>query len=137
MADKPVYEVEGGRQLRQTLKQADEQLADLKRAHAEAAQIAAEASAQLAPRRSGKLAATIRSSGTKTAGIIRAGRKSVPYAAPIHWGWNTRPSARRGWRGGTIDANPFLSTGAKDSEGRWIRVYERHVAEALEKVKGA
>lgn len=133
----PVYEVKGGRELRRTLKQADETLEDLKRAHAEAAQIAARASASLAPKRTGRLADTIRSSGTKTAGIIRAGRKAVPYAAPIHWGWGTRPNRSKRWRGGPIQANPFLSRGAQDSEGRWIRVYENHIAMALEKVKGA
>ena len=136
MSNGPLYEVQGGRELRATLRQADEKLQDLKNAHAEAAAIAARASADLAPRRSGKLAESIRSSGTKTAAIIRAGFKSVPYAAPIHWGWGTRPNRAKKWRGGPIAANPFLSQGAQDSEGRWIRVYENHVAQALEKVKG-
>lgn len=134
MAQKPVVEVLGGRELRSTLRQADASLQDLKDAHAAAASIAARASAALAPVRTGRLRDTIRSSGTKTAGIIRAGFKSVPYAGPIHWGWYTRP--RGNWRGGPIQANPFLSDGAKDSEGRWIRIYEHHVAAAIEKVKG-
>lgn len=137
MSQKPVYEVEGGRELRRTLRQADEKLQDLKRVHAEAAEIAARASAALAPRRTGRLADTIRSSGTTTAGIVRAGFKSVPYAGPIHWGWGTRPNSRKGWRGGPITANPFISNGAQDSEGRWIRVYENHIAEVLQQVKGA
>lgn len=137
MSRGPIYEVEGGRQLRATLREADEALEDLKKAHAEAAAIAAHASAALAPKRSGRLADTIRSSGTKTAGIVRAGLKSVPYAPAIHWGWKTRPNQQKGWRGGPIPANPFISRGAQDSEGRWIRVYENHVEQALEKVKGA
>ena len=136
MANAPVYEVEGGRQLRATLREADESLQDLKAAHAEAAAIAARASADLAPKRSGKLANTIRSSGTKTAAIVRAGLKAVPYAPAIHWGWPTRPNPGKGWRGGPIPANPFISRGAQDSEGRWIRVYENHVEQALAKVKG-
>lgn len=136
MSGKPIYEVEGGRQLRATLKEADEQLADLKAAHAEAAAIAARASAALAPKRSGRLADTIRSSGTKTAGIVRAGLKAVPYAPAIHWGWGSRPNRAKKWRGGPIPANPFISRGAQDSEGRWIRVYENHVEQALAKVKG-
>ncbi len=137
MNRKPVYEVQGGRALRATLKEADESLSDLKQAHAAAAAIAARASADLAPKRTGRLADTIRSSGTKTAGIVRAGLKSVPYAPVIHWGWGTRPNRQKNWRGGVIRANPFISRGAQDSEGRWIRIYENHVEQALAKVKGA
>lgn len=122
-----VVQVEGARQLRKTLKEAGDDLDDLKAAHARAAEIAAEASASLAPSRSGRLRASIRSSGTKTAGIIRAGRKSVPYANPIHWGWFKR----------NIRPNPFLSYGAQDSEGRWLPVYEAAVETALQKVEGA
>ena len=55
MSNGPLYEVQGGRELRATLRQADEKLQDLKNAHAEAAAIAARASADLVPRRSGKL----------------------------------------------------------------------------------
>lgn len=126
MPGRPVVRVEGGRELRRTLRQAGDDLQGLKDAHAEAARIAATASADLAPRRTGRLAATIRSSGTKTAGIVRAGRAAVPYAGAIHWGWPAR----------NITANPFISQGARDSEGRWIRVYEDAVATALQKVKG-
>lgn len=122
----PVYKVEGGRELRRTLRQAGDDLQDLKDAHAEAARIAAKASSALAPVKSGKLRDTIRAAGTKTAGIIRAGFARVPYAGPVHWGWKKR----------NIAANPFISQGAQDSEGRWIRVYEEAVDQALQKVKG-
>lgn len=126
MAGDAGIKVAGARQLRKTLRAAGDDLSDLKKAHADAAAIAAEASAQLAPSRSGKLKASIRSSGTKTSGIIRAGRKSVPYANPIHWGWFAR----------NIRPNLFASRGAQDSEGRWIRVYESALDDALDKVKG-
>lgn len=121
-----VVKIDGARQLRRSLKAAGDDLEDLKAAHAAAAQIAAEASAQLAPSRSGKLRQSIRSSGTKTAGIVRAGKKAVPYANPIHWGW-----FKRG-----IKPNPFASRGAQDSEGRWLPIYEVAVEKALDKVKG-
>lgn len=122
----PVYKVEGGRELRRTLRQAGDDLQDLSKAHREAAEIAAKASSALAPVRSGRLRDTIRAAGTKTAGIVRAGFKRIPYAGPIHWGWTKR----------NIKPNPFISQGAQDSEGRWIRVYEDAVDQALEKVKG-
>mgnify|MGYP007116547631 CR=1 FL=1 len=124
MASSPTVSVVGARELRKSLRGAGDDLSDLKKAHADAAAIAAEASAQLAPSRSGKLKQTIRSSGTKTAGIIRAGKKSVPYANPIHWGW-----FKRG-----IMPTLFASKGAQDSEGRWIRVYESAVDDALKKI---
>lgn len=118
--------VEGAANLRRTLRRAGDDLGNLKAAHAEAAQIAARASEALAPRRTGRLAATIRGAGTKTAGVLRAGYASVPYAGPIHWGWRAR----------NISPQPFLSDGATDSQGRWLPVYEAAVDDAIRKVRG-
>ncbi|WP_311878679.1 hypothetical protein [Microbacterium forte] len=122
----PVYKVEGGRELRRTLRQAGDDLQDLTKAHREAAEIAARASSALAPVKSGRLRDTIRAAGTKTAGIVRAGFARVPYAAVIHWGWGRRH----------IKAQPFISRGAQDSEGSWIRVYEDYIETTIQKVKG-
>ena len=124
---RPTVRVEGARRLRKTLKEAGDDFGDLKAAHAEAARIAADASADLAPARTGRLRADIRSSGTKTEAVVRAGRKSVPYAGPIHWGWKKR----------NIRPNPFISRGAVDSEGRWLPVYATAVDDIIEKVEGA
>jgi hypothetical protein len=116
--------LDGGRQLRAGLADVEGGIDELKAAHAEAAGIAAEASAALAPKRSGNLARTIRAAGTKTAGIIRAGTKRVPYAPPIHWGWAAR----------NITGSFFLSDGATSSEGRWIRVYEDHLNQLVKRI---
>jgi hypothetical protein len=122
-----VLEIQGGRRFRSTLKKAGDDLTDLKAAHKDAADIAAQASAALTPVVTGRLRKTVRSAGTKTAGIIRAGNNTrVPYAPAIHWGWYGRG----------ITANPFLSNGAQDSEGRWIRVYQNYLNDALDQVKG-
>lgn len=123
--------IEGGRQLRRTLRQAGSDLTDLKAANAQAASIVSNRAKSWAPTRSGRLQSSVRSSGTKTAGIVRAGnnRKSksgVPYAAPIHWGWKAR----------NIRANPFLSYSAQATESTWIRLYEQLVNKALSKIKG-
>lgn len=126
MASKPVFQVEGGRQLRRTLRQAGDDLQDLKAAHLDAAQVVLSASAALAPSRTGRLKQTLRAAGTKTQGIVRAGKKAVPYAGPIHWGWPKR----------NIRANPFIATGAKNSEGQWVRKYENHVENILNKIEG-
>lgn len=123
----PTVRVEGGAKLRRTLREAGEGLGDLRRAHKDAATIAADASAQLAPKRSGRLARDIRAAGLATRGEVRAGRKAIPYANPIHWGWFKR----------NIKPNPFISRGAQDSEGRWLPVYERALDETIKKVEGA
>lgn len=132
-------QVVGARELRRSLKAAGEDLADLKAANAEAASIAARASADLAPRGpSGKLQATIRGSGTKTAGIVRAGNKRVPYAAAVHWGRNYWPNAKHSRRTKSkTSAQPFISEGAQNSEGQWLPVYERTVAGIIERIDGA
>ncbi|HAT1137143.1 TPA: HK97 gp10 family phage protein [Corynebacterium striatum] len=123
--------LEGGRNLRRTLREAGSDLTELKAANAQAASIVAGRAQSWAPVVSGRLAATVRSSGTKTAGIVRAGnnRKSasgVPYAAPIHWGWKAR----------NIKANPFLSYSAQSTEPTWLALYESLVNTALSKIKG-
>lgn len=123
--------IEGARQLRRTLREAGSDLTDLKAANAQAASIVSSRAKSWAPTRTGRLQSSVRSSGTKTAGIVRAGnnRKSksgVPYAAPIHWGWKAR----------NIKANPFLSYSAQATESTWIRLYEQLVNKALSKIKG-
>lgn len=129
--------IDGARELRRTLKAAGDDLGDLKSAHAEAAKIAASASADLAPRQSGRLQASIRGAGTQAAGIVRAGKKSVPYANAVHWGriyWPNRSHPRRAYS--PTNAQPFISDGATTSEGQWIPVFERAIDSALAKVKG-
>lgn len=123
--------IEGGRQLRRTLRDAGSDLSDLKNANAQAARIVSGRAQSWAPARTGRLKSTVRSSGTKTAGIVRAGnnRKSesgVRYAAPIHWGWKAR----------NIKANPFLSYSAQATEPTWIRLYESLVNKALAQIRG-
>lgn len=130
--------IEGARELRRTLRAAGDDLSDLKQAHGDAARIAATASAALAPRgKTGNLKSSIRAAGTKTAGIIRAGKKSVPYAHAVHWGrkyWPNRMHARA--TPSKMDPQPFLSDGATGSEGQWIPIFERAVESALDKIKG-
>lgn len=46
--------------------------------------------ATFAPRRSGKLAESIKASKSKSRATIKAGSRRVPYAGPINYGWPTR-----------------------------------------------
>ena len=136
MFSNPRVRVYGARDLRRSLNDAGDGMTELKAANRAAAETAARASAALAQKLTGALAATIRASGTKTAGIIRAGRKSVPYAAPIHWGWPTRPDPLLSIYGGPIEAQPFLSDGAQSSEGTWLPEYVQTVNGLIRRVKG-
>ncbi|MFT3877423.1 MAG: hypothetical protein QM708_13520 [Propioniciclava sp.] len=122
----PLVKVEGAAQLRRTLRKAGIDISTLKAAHAQAGKIAAGGGQDQAPRRTGRLASTIRSSGTSTGSIIRAGYARVPYANPIHWGWPRR----------NISPNPFLTDGAQQTEPEWIEVYQAAIDEALNQVKG-
>ena len=118
--------VEGGRQFRSTLKRAEIGLDDLKSAHAKAAGIVVGYARPHTPRRSGRLAESVRSTGTGTAAIIRAGFASVPYANPIHWGWPARH----------IVATPWISRDARASEDVWRQVYEDAVSRLVDRIRG-
>jgi hypothetical protein len=127
MATEAGVKVEGLATLVRTMRKAGEDLADLKDANARAAAIVVGRASATAPRRSGRLAASVR--GTRAAGRARvqAGRASVPYAGPIHFGW----PARR------IAAQPFLSDAARATEPQWLPTYVKDVQAALDKVRGA
>lgn len=118
--------VEGQRELRKSLRQAGDDLEDLKAAHKAAAEIAAGGSRPLTPARSGTLQGTVRAGGTKTSAVLRAGKKAVPYAGPIHWGWPNRG----------IEPQSFLADGAKNTESQWVELFHQALDKALKKVKG-
>lgn len=117
--------VDGARQLRANLRRAGDDLGDLRDAHAAAARIVV--GGTIAPSRTGTLAGSVRGSGTKTASIVRAGSKRVPYAGPIHWGWRRR----------NIEPQPFLTTAAAATEPRWVGLFVEAMNDALAKVRGA
>lgn len=126
-----LVKVEGARRLRATLRKAGDDLADLKEAYRQAAAIAARDVAARTPVRSGRLRATVRSSGTKTAGIVRVGnnRRSaagVRYAGPINWGWRDRG----------IKGAHFITKGARSSEERWSRVFLTHTRKIANHIEG-
>lgn len=139
MADRGMGTVDvlGAKELRKSLKAAGEDLTDLKDAHKKAADIAARASAALAPQgKTVRLKSSIRGSGTKTAGVIRAGRKNIPYAAAVHWGRKYWPNKSKAKHLAPFWGRPFLSEGAQDSEGQWLPIYMRTVEGAIDRIEG-
>lgn len=132
-----VVKVTGAKELRKAIRQIEDAAAkkgmqaDLKGAYRTAAR-AVEVQAKMeAPRRSGRLAGSIKSKGTTTgASIVAGGLKSVPYAGPIHYGWPSRPNKSKRWRGGPIAANPFLTRAAAGS----IDIVRDVLADELQRV---
>lgn len=120
---KPTVTVDGARELRKALKAVDGGVADLKSAHAEAAEIVEDRGHQLVPRLSGLLDSSIRSSGQAAGGVVRAGRSSVPYAGPIHFGWPAH----------NIEPQPFLYDALDDRSQQVVDVYEERVGSLIDK----
>lgn len=119
--------VEGARRLRATLKAAGVSVQDLKDAHKEVADLVARAAAPAAPRASGALADSVRTAGTASAAIVRAGGARLPYAGPIHWGWPAR----------NIRAQPWLADAAAETDTAWQGVYLQAVEAIIATVEGA
>ena len=96
----------------------DEFKKELKQTHLQAAKIVEKAARPLVPVRTGKLLASVRSAGTQRFAVVRAGKKSVPYAPPIHWGWAKR----------RIKPNPFLYEALDKRRDEVIKAYEKQIA---------
>ena len=116
--------VTGARELRAALKRAGDDMSDLKAIHKEAAdKVRGEAKARV-PVISGELGASIRSGATKTRSYVAAGRKLVPYAGPIHFGWPAR----------NIEAQPFLYDALDDRKEQVTDLYNRRVEAMVRRI---
>lgn len=129
MAARTGITVEGGRQFRATVRKAQPELLDqVKGAHDEVAAFVSSAARPNTPKgETGRLTATVRGAGTKTAAIIRAGRASVPYAGPRHFGWPAR----------NIEPHPWITDTAQATEPAWTPIYEGAVQRVLGTIRGA
>jgi hypothetical protein len=79
-----MVEVRGAPELRRALKGMTAELRDLSRLHKTVAEIVRAQMAQLAPRDSGALAASLRASGTRKSATVKS---SLVYAPVQHYGW--------------------------------------------------
>lgn len=116
--------VEGASQLRRALRRAGRDLADLKEANSKVARLVASEAAVRAPRRTGKLAASIRGNRAAGKAVVSAGKAQVPYAAPIHWGWPSRH----------IRPNPWISKTAQQTQPIWLRGYEQEIQQIVDSI---
>jgi hypothetical protein len=134
-----VIRVTGARQLRRTLKEFDGDLKDLRAVHQQAADKVLARAIRTAPVRTGKLKASLVAKGNNASAVVRAagGRAGAPYAAPVHWGWPTRPNRAKGWRGGVIYPNPFLYEAVVEFQAEISADYLAAVDRLMGKIKGA
>lgn len=126
MAGKPAgIEVEGAAELRRALKHFDGGLDALKEINHQAAEDVAEAARTRAPVRSGSLVGTIRADRKTRSASVLAGRRKVPYAGPIHFGWPSR----------NITANPFLYDALDSRREAVAQAYTRGVGALVDRVE--
>ncbi len=87
-------EVRGLAELQAGLREVMAALQDLQVVQ-EIAADAADLAASFAPRRSGKLRASIKGNKSKNKATVKAGSARVPYAAAVNFGWPARNIAPR------------------------------------------
>ncbi len=106
----PAVEIVGLKELRKQLRDSPKELRDeLKAANRAAADVVADEARRIVPVRTGRLKRSILAQASASSGRVKAGSaKKVPYAAPDHFGWPTRPNKAKRWRGGPIAPNPWL-----------------------------
>lgn len=157
---RPLVEIEGGAELRRALREANADLRDLTAVNRKVATVVATTASRMAPRRTGRLAFSVKPRATRTTASVVVGgtilggavsvdgrwRGEVPYAAVIHWGWprNSRtlrnvatqfrtwtPTQSGEW---FIRPNPFITLAAKDTEPWWTDLYRRELERIVDEV---
>ena len=124
MAGQPAITVKviGARELRRALKAAEADMKDLTSVHRDVGQVVM--SAQQPPRRTGKLAASLKSSPTTTKARVSS---TLPYAAPVHWGVPSR----------NLAPNPWISRAAQSTEQTWTDLYQKRIQALMNDVQAS
>lgn len=115
--------VYGGRELRKALKETAGDTDDLKELNKKIAEIVVDEAVKHVPVRSGKLKASLKSFGAATKARATAGRKSLPYATVIHWGWPRR----------NIEASLFLTNAMEKKQPQILDAYHDGLEKILDK----
>jgi HK97 gp10 family phage protein len=120
-------QVKGDDVLARTLRSAGRDLQDWAQVNASAAARVAQDAQGRAPRRTGRLAGSIRPSSDKTSGTIVAGGGGIAYAKVIEYGSQAR----------NIRAQPYLRPAFQELRDALIGMYDQHMKSAIGHVKGA
>lgn len=122
--------VEGARELRSALRRADSTLPkEMAVIHKAIAEPVARDAARRVRSKSGRLARDVRALGTQKVARVAAGRASIPYAGPNHFGWPVGSTMR-----GTYAGNPFLTDAIWANRAASIQRYETMLADFLDEV---
>ena len=117
--------VEGLRELNKSLRKVGgDYPKELKAIHKDVAEIVAQRAETRAPRLTGRLISSIRPQGALRYGRVAAGRKSVPYAGPIHWGW----------AGHGIEPQPFLVEALHEKQPEVMLVWKDKTDRFIDRV---
>lgn len=134
----PTIAVEGAKELARDFRAAGKRASELSGAYRAIARELVPPAQREAPRRTGRLAASTRGGGTKTAAILRAGSARVPWAGPIHFGNptpKTYPARAGAMRStgtlGRIAPNPWLYRTIDARRDEVLEAFEEHVGAAL------
>ncbi len=118
-------EVHGARELRRALKNLPKEYRrELATIHKKAVKPVVDTAKQIAPRRSGRLAGSIRALGSQTMGQAAVGKKAVPYAGVIHYGWPAR----------NIAAQPFLEDALDRRQNDVLVIWVKNQDRLIDKV---
>ena len=121
MARAPLVEVEGGPKLRRAFRKFDDRLDDLKDLHQRAAEPVADEARAIVPVLDGDLRSSIRQDRRAAGAAVLAGKRAIPYAGVIHFGW-----AAHG-----IEPDPFLYDAADRRAGEVRDRYAAGVADLV------
>jgi hypothetical protein len=125
-------EVKGAAQLARHLKAANPALLkELKAENKRLAGMVADTAEAHVPRRTGRLAGSIRPGATQRSGTVKAGSRAVPWAGPIHFGWFRRKEPAVG---GPIKPNPFLYRALDERRDEVFAAYKEAVERIAAKV---
>lgn len=123
MASRSGFKVEGLSQVIRALRALGLDATDLKNAFSKIAAEGATVVAGFAPKRSGRLAGTVRGNRAASKAVVTVGRATVPYAGPINYGWPSRG----------IAAQPFMQKADEHMRPVAIDRLETEINEAIRK----
>lgn len=99
-------------------------LKDLSAVNKSAAEVVADSARGKVPVLSGQLRGSIRARGTQRFGSVAAGRRSIPYAGPIHFGWPRH----------NIEPQPFIYDALEERSDAVIEKYDQFIEALVIKV---
>lgn len=115
--------VEGLSQKVRALKAMGLEVDDLKDAFASIAEEAKARVLQHTPKKTGKLAASVRGNRAQSKAVVRAGKAAVPYAGPINYGWAAR----------SITPSLFMQKGDAEMQPLAVKRLEQEIEKAIRK----